>query len=535
MLFKRVALNPLKTQTVAKTVLLVDFGSRYLRAAVVDRGPSVPSVSAFWAGERPLSDAPDANRTLLKEAVSALGLEPGTQAVLTWEEGFAVRQLTMPDMPKDELANALSWEMKNRYSVHLDQQFHGAQLGCQEQLPDGTREKLYTIYHSERKPVTDRVEWARAAGLDVRSVVPCQAALARTAGIFFPGKEVLVCEVGLQSARILVSRDGRQLLSRNVALGGKQLTDALKGTILVDGQRVTFDAQSAEALKIEKGAEDPQAAHIPLLRPYLERLLAEIRRSMDYYEAQKHSRPIQGVWFTGGGGSLKGLDAFCGQFLSLEVLKSPGGQSAPRAASAEAADWPAQEASLTGLLGAVLDDADSVSLLPKSSADGSGERLKRTGVRIGLVALALFLATLTAFTGARWIAARGELAATNAQWQEISRMGTLLTRVAERERFRRAALRGDLAHPALWKDLGRTIPDEVTLRSMEFSRESEILTLKGEVAGASGSDVKPVAALVSAMQGSGFFREVTLVSSAENAQAANRASFEIRCVTSGVE
>ncbi|RMH57688.1 MAG: hypothetical protein D6679_06175 [Candidatus Hydrogenedentota bacterium] len=73
------------------------------------------------------------------------------------------------------------------------------------------------------------------------------------------------------------------------------------------------------------GGQDPNAASgtaadvSGVVQPLAERMLAEIRRSLEYYTSQEGGEPVTKIFITGGGSAIAGLQEFLSTRLNMEV------------------------------------------------------------------------------------------------------------------------------------------------------------------------------------------------------------------------
>jgi hypothetical protein len=115
----------------------------------------------------------------------------------------------------------------------------------------------------------------------------------------------------------------------------------------------------------------------------------------------------------------------------------------------------------------------------------------------------------------------------------MGRVSQLLDEMTAQDRFRRAALSGDVLVPAMMKSLSRSIPAAVTIESLAFRREEGVVLLKGRVQASAQGEVKVLAQFISDLSASPFFREATLVNTGQDPQH-GASKFEIRCITESV-
>ncbi len=527
-------MNPMKKAAPANEALVFDFKRGQILILWIDASGGAPAVRG--ALRVPVDGLGDESAARVKKALYAWEFPAAPRAILTWEEGILFRQFSLPDMPEADLRKAFLWEMSQKYSVSGEDHSVAYEQVADGEGDEGGRERFYSIFYAEKKTVAERIRFVKGLGFSVAAVVPGQAALAALAkkAVSNPAFDTLVFDGGFTTARVLIVRDGKNMLSRTVPIGGQFFTEALTQPFMRATDKVKFSSEEAEAFKLREGVSDPQASHIPLLRPYLEKMVAEIKRSADYYESQKFSRPIGAVLFTGGATGLKGLDGFMGRFLGMPVTVPDRGlfvapAALPGTREAVFADFPA----MASAIGAALTVGGPMDLLPVEYKESKRTKARRASLRVTLTIAAACLALLDAWTFSELAATRAKLAASEGEWREIERLKTLLADLSTQQKFVRSALKGDVSHPSLLKYLSIVTPPLVHLEGVDFDRDDGLLLIRGTVAAAEGSDVKVLARFISDLMASPFFADVTLTDSSRPEGSA-KSKFEIRCVISGV-
>lgn len=481
-----------------------------------------------------IGGAAEEPKALLKKALSSFDLRR-PELVVTWEEGMVLRQMMMPSMPDDDLKKAILWELGEKFSVRVEDTLVDWDCVFEGDV-DGNRQKLLTVFYCDKKTAIERIRLIQGLGLEVSALIPGQAALAHfVQGLSLPEEAgVLVCDIGYLAARILIVRKTKNMLSRAVPLGGQQLTEMLTASFVTNGQTVGLNVQEAERLKIQEGARDPQAPHMVLLRPYLDKVAAEIKRSIDYYEAQKYSAAISKIIFTGGGANLKGLRESMAAFLNMEILTPNPEEYFGTEISAEKKEFVCEHFALFAqALGAAASKDRAMNLMPLELIYQRLRDRKRLSVRMAFFANAIFLAFLTIWVLFQTSIAGTQLKATAAEWGGIRSVDQLIGRLAAEGLLMKSALKGDLLHPALLKQLSLVTPDTVLIDELLFNRQTNTVTIRGMVRKAAGKgDVKLIAQFTNDLVQSPFFVEAAFKTTVVGTGAPS-ARFEITCVTRG--
>ena len=296
------------------------------------------------------------------------------------------KQIALPQMPPEDFEKAFWWEIKNKYLVDQENSLVAYDFVAENDLGVEKKEKILSIFYCDKKQAMERIALVQNLGFQVVHLLPGQVAVAqwvKTQGSHGE-KDTVVFDIGHLSARLLVVRGHKILLSRVMPLGGENLTQILTSPFTSDGQKIQYTLEEAGNLKTQEGVQNPQAAHIGLARPYLEKIVAEIKRSTDFYERQKFSMPIAKVVFTGGGSELKGLREFMGQFLGMEVSFLDGEKGASAA-----------------VLGAAFSDQNSVNLLPREIKYAKQENTKKMSIRMAFSVSLIALVFLIGWTFVR--------------------------------------------------------------------------------------------------------------------------------------
>jgi Tfp pilus assembly protein PilN len=163
---------------------------------------------------------------------------------------------------------------------------------------------------------------------------------------------VALIDMGAEKTGIYIFKNGILQFSREVTPAGADITRAIAEGIGSTGEPDLL-YERAESIKREMGipSEPYQEALRPfdklraqddlqqtknttlsklsfLVRPVLEKLAAEIGRSLDYYRSQFNEERIDRILLTGGGANLKNIVSYLGSELRLPVehfnpFKSP--------------------------------------------------------------------------------------------------------------------------------------------------------------------------------------------------------------------
>ena len=269
-------------------------------------------------------------------------------------ESIIVRYLQLPEMPEDELRNALQWEAEEyipfRLSeVNLDSVVLSLDSG--EDHP-----KMDVLLVSAKKDlINNHVSVLRGVSLDPKIVdVDAFAFLNCFEHNHQPGADscAVLVNIGNEITSINVVNGGVSRFSRDIPIGGQTLTTAIKsrlGCSYAEAERLKIDFgapaadQLPEELDIEQEnsfgsalmdavqekveptdgdatvAESREAQVQRAVRGVLENLFSEVRRSIEFFENQYRGTNVSLLVLGGGTASLKNLSVNFQKELQLPV------------------------------------------------------------------------------------------------------------------------------------------------------------------------------------------------------------------------
>lgn len=268
---------------------------------------------------------------IIKALFREVGLKPSKVSLTVSGSGVHIKRITIPSMPKAELKNAVRWEIKG----HLPFPIESAQIDFQvlsEFLDDGIKKLDLIVVACPHHLIDQTLSIAEAAGLqpthlDVGPLAHWNALL--TWGQLEKEQDVALVDLGAEKTGIFLFHQGVLQFGREVTPAGADITRAImEGIESQEEPHLLYDR--AESIKREVGipaeADHEGAAYEGILlskisfwvRPILEKLAAEIRRSLDYYyQNQVNVERMDRLFLTGGGANLKNISAYLTHELRL--------------------------------------------------------------------------------------------------------------------------------------------------------------------------------------------------------------------------
>jgi type IV pilus assembly protein PilM len=499
----------------------------------------------------------------IKAIFREAGLKPGKVRLTVSGAGVHIRQVTLPSMPKADLPEAVRWEIRAYLPFPADTA--RIDFYILDEFVENNAQKLALIVVACPPPLIDRtLSLAGKAGLrpvhlDVAPFALWNILLAWDG--FQRDEGVALLDIGDDKTGLHIFQGGILQFSREITPAGADITRAImEGIGSADETNLLYER--AERIKKEVGIpaegtpegtadESISVSKISFwVRPVLERMAAEIRRSLDYYRNQFNTERMDRLLLTGGGSNLKNIAPYLTQELGLPVERLnplPHIFSVSRKIDGQILDQ--MGPIITVAAGAALAGPKEIELLQAPTPIWSGPRLEKLIPRLSLSITLLIFLLIAWYMNGQLTSLQKEREVKVAKLKALESLQTQLTSLQNREVQMKQDL--SLLPPAmvtpvpmgdLFRAVSRTVPENVTLtllsiQSKEESakqgssiRERRELQIKGL---AFGSDLHCLTALgqiIERLEKSSSFQNVKLASAHEN-QSYTRAAteFEILC------
>jgi type IV pilus assembly protein PilM len=232
-------------------------------------------------------------------------------------QSVVVRYITMPQMNDQELAQAIRFESDKYLPFDNDE----VQIDCQRlmrtppmQAEGGSAdEQMGVVLAACRTSVVEEQigEITRhgltpiAVDVDVFALANAWELCGLSEGDFTEGEgnAIALADVGASCTSINVLCEGETCFSREIGIGGQDMTQAT-------ARRLGVDVAEAEAIKRESQGREAEVGRA--ISPVLEDLVSELSLSLDYVENREGLR-VEEVLLSGGGVMAPGAVSFIEQ------------------------------------------------------------------------------------------------------------------------------------------------------------------------------------------------------------------------------
>lgn len=306
-----------------KTIGL-DVGSHTIKSVYLEKkgfnrvellGAEAIEVSQFEDNQG-ADDVDDAQVRAIKQVMENM---PSHRAKVVSSVGgvsTAVRQVELPKMSPKELSSSINLWARNYMpfdikEVQLDYQVFGFDKNSRKirlilvaVIKDHIQRHIDVLHEAHIDPVL----------VDINPLAVMNVFLFNEEGV--DDQCIVLLDVGEHNTTLCIYSEQDQYFVRNLMISGNDFTRDIQRRLgLPSGDVERY--KRGEILLGEKNDTPPELVEI--IRPSLDALIKEVRRSLTYYENQTRTRGFSQIVLTGGSVEMDGFAAYLGQNLGLPV------------------------------------------------------------------------------------------------------------------------------------------------------------------------------------------------------------------------
>lgn len=249
---------------------------------------------------------PRNNLPQIKEVFASPHIHSGDVRVNVADPSLKIRRVDLPKVPATELPEIIKWGMKDVVGGEVDHYI----FRHQPLPPDPAKtEQPYLIFAILREAVLAKLSFLTQLGIPIPGIVePNVAALAlviRHSYELGSDDRCVVVDMGCTVSLFAVIGAEGLFFSRPLGnISGDGLTKQLSRT-------VGLPEAAVEQFKVTYPSEKIPEEHVGKVKTVVDNfftsVVLEIQRSIDAYSAQFPGKPVNKIYFTGGGSQLPGF------------------------------------------------------------------------------------------------------------------------------------------------------------------------------------------------------------------------------------
>lgn len=298
-----------------KSLVGLDIGSDEVKVVELTQTIDGLELTGFGWGRIP---APEETIDTVKAVLRESGIRSRKVVTAVSGRSVVVRYITLPELDDDELPETLRLEADKYIPFDRDEVcIDGQRLESSEDESGDSTDMKSLLVAVKKDLLHDHIDQVQDLGLvpvaiDIDSFALSNSFEMRN-GIGVrsedPDKAVALVDVGASKTNIHILRGNISSFSREIYLGGGDLTEAIS-------RREHLDEAEAEELKCAPQGNEEMVA--TAVQPVLDEIAGEIQLSFDYFENQFDHR-VEEVYVSGGASRTLGLQETFERIFDREV------------------------------------------------------------------------------------------------------------------------------------------------------------------------------------------------------------------------
>jgi len=518
--------------------LSIDFGASFIKLAWIESNGDKYRLLAYALEELNSSQKTvDEISLFLKKLLEVNSItEKEVSISISDPDWIFIKKLTLPQMPNEELLNAVKWQLKGQLPFNADESVSDLQIIREFSDSEGAKRiELFCVF--ARKDIVNKyVSVATLCGLSPVKISSSVFNYCATLNLLSSNPEITaILDIGHTHSQVAIYQKDKLSFARSLNFSTEKLSASLVGTLAAENGNLEINIEKADEILrdfgilldegqvLEGGIKANQI--ISLTRPLLEIIVKELIRSFEYFKSES-GLDIPGVlYITGGGANLRNLDNYLKDALKMRVDKLP----LPDLLSTKNVDKAKlllDSNQLSSAIGLSLSNR-GINLLPREIKNRKIERIQKTSLRVtatSIAAVFLFSLFVINFQINDY---RKRLKIAQAHLQSLGEIKNLKQMVDSRESFINKIHYKKTPSGGLLKLMGAIIPSNILLDEFDFDELTHSMLIKGSVLTGKESVEKVLTDFMNQLEDSEFVVDANLLNSRDNAGVNN---FEIECV-----
>jgi type IV pilus assembly protein PilM len=245
-------------------------------------------------------------------------------------DSVIVRYVKLPAMSEEELKNVISMEAEQYIPLAIDQVV--LDFSILGEVEEEGIQKIEVLLVAAKEEIIDmHVQLLQLSGLNPIAIdvdtFALQSAFEVNYGVN-EGETIGLINLGAKLTTINILENGVTHLTRDVAVAGNNFTREIQREFDITFSeaenlkhtegKVLIESEDIMQMAIPK--EDDKASRIgEAITPVLNKLVAEIQRSFDYYESSIRKKSISRIVLSGGSGKMRNLDKYLADKFDVSV------------------------------------------------------------------------------------------------------------------------------------------------------------------------------------------------------------------------
>ena len=313
-----------------KTHTSLDIGSDSIKVVQIretPRGAALLKAGCAELNVSPTMDSQEGNEEVIqkvKQLWKELKIKTKQVRLVISDPNIYSRHINVPRVVEEELTKAIKWQAEKYVPFSIDEAIVDYQL-LGTQVKENDNEMEIVLVAVEQNIVNKYLSALKALKImpSVLDYSPFAVAKAVIKNHTIGDEEILpIIDIGAETSSIVIIKGEGLVLTRNIRLAGKHLTEAISEAMDVDQAEAETIKREFDLFPAESEDKEKQADIFSGIETVLSAFVSQVNRSFAYCEEEYLLENIQKVILCGGGAKLKGLDTYLSQKLKLPVERA---------------------------------------------------------------------------------------------------------------------------------------------------------------------------------------------------------------------
>lgn len=253
----------------------------------------------------------------IKKAVASAGFKKikSKKVICSLPETKAfLRIISLPEMKKEEIKEAIKWEIEANIPMSVDQVYYDWQI-IEDSISTEKGKMNVLVVAFSRKVIDQFLETLEKSGLEVVGMEIESIAQSRSLLLENDKKTSMVVDLGDKRTSLLVIIGNIPCFTSSIPISGSQMTESIASML-----GINFDEAEKTKLAYGIGSVSQQDLIFRAVKPILDGLATEIERTTDFYLSNlSYSSCVERIIICGGGSNMQGLIPYLSKKLNREV------------------------------------------------------------------------------------------------------------------------------------------------------------------------------------------------------------------------
>jgi Tfp pilus assembly PilM family ATPase len=314
----------------------IDFGGSFVKAACVERRKTGCRLLTYIIKEFDTSSAKAEDiGVFLTRLLGELGGFPkDTYISISGPEGFFVKKLTLPYMPREKLIRAARQQLKEEIHFDCDECFSDLQVIRESGESGAARQaEFYCLF--VKKDLLDKYLFAAGScGLVPKKASTSVFNYCGILGGLPAGRQTsAILDVGNTHSYISIYQADKLSFVKSLDFSASRLCASLCGVLEAENGDIEIDFEKAEKIvrsegvpfeediKLDSGISTGQITG--LMQPLLDSACREIENSFSHFSSSPGCASPGVLYITGGGANIRNLGNYISRKINIKTEKLP--------------------------------------------------------------------------------------------------------------------------------------------------------------------------------------------------------------------